>query len=296
MDKASVIYIETIEDELWLASDKEIVAKANGHNELTLMHVNWLPELASDLYYEFLSYVTQIQGWGTVGANFTYITYGTIHLTDASQTDLGTDEPFEIAFALSYGTSLSRSLKGGISAKVIYSRLAGQEIAGATAGTAKGTGRTTGLAVDLGLLYMASPRLTFGMAITNLGPDLQYSQQSQADPLPRNLAVGFSYKLLQSDYNRLLITAEINKLLVNIDSFRQELKEVIINSGAEFVYANLLAIRAGYIYDQEGRIKTPSFGAGLTLMERLKFDFSYIPNSSSVALANTLRMSLTVLP
>ena len=294
MDKASVIYIEIVENELWLASDKEIVAKANGHNELSLMHVKWLPELASDIYYEFISFVGQIQGWGTVGGNITYLTYGTIALRDEQGNDKGTDEPFEVALTLSYGTSLTRSLKGGISAKIIYSRLSDQEIAGATAGTALGRGKTTGLAVDLGLLYQASPRLTFGMAITNLGPNLQYSQQSQADALPRNLALGFSYKLLHSDYTRLLVTAEVNKLLVDIGSLSEELRQTVINGGAEFVYANLIAARLGYIYDQEGRIKTPTLGVGLTLLERAMFDFSYIPSSSSVALANTLRMSLTV--
>ncbi len=294
MDKASVIYIEIVENELWLASGKEIVAKANGHNELSLMHVKWLPELASDIYYEFISFVGQIKGWGTVGGNITYLTYGTIALRDEQGNDKGTDEPFEVALTLSYGTSLTRSLKGGISAKIIYSRLSDQEIAGATAGTALGRGKTTGLAVDLGLLYQASPRLTFGMAVTNLGPNLQYSQQSQADALPRNLAVGFSYKLLHSDYTRLLVTAEVNKLLVDIGSLSEELRQTVINGGAEFVYANLIAARLGYIYDQEGRIKTPTLGVGLTLLERAMFDFSYIPSSSSLALANTLRMSLTV--
>jgi hypothetical protein len=51
---------------------------------------------------------------------------------------------------------------------------------------------------------------------------------------------------------------------VNInDGFSEELKEVILNGGMEYWYGSFIAIRGGYIYDQEGEIKTPTFGFGL---------------------------------
>ncbi len=45
-------------------------------NELTLQHSNWLPQLADDLYYEFLGYATHIEGWGGVGGNITFMSMG----------------------------------------------------------------------------------------------------------------------------------------------------------------------------------------------------------------------------
>ena len=230
--------------------------------------------------------------WGTFGGNVTFISYGTIIRRGEQNQDLGSFESFEIAFTGSYGTALTNKLAGGVSAKVIYSKLsdigAGQE---------KGKGTATGFAIDVGLLYQMSPRVTLGMAITNVGPKMAYIDAAQADDLPRNLAVGFAYKLLQSEYNRLLLTAEVNKMLVGLnDGLSEEFQQLVLNGGAEFVYANLFAVRAGYIYDQEGRIKTVTLGAGVALLNRFKFDFAYIPSSENVSLANTLRISISILP
>ncbi len=292
MDRADAIYMDAIEDELWMASSDQIVIKANGRMEFSLMHVNWLPELADDMYYEFLSAVFQGGDIGTFGVNVTYLTYGSIARTTNSSDPVGTFEPYDIAVTGAWGFSLNQKLKAGIAAKIIYSRLSNQG-----AGVEKGKGTSTGLAGDIGLLYQHSPKLNIGLAVTNLGPDMAYIDAAQSDPLPRNLAFGFAYKILNSDYTSLLLTLEANKLLVGVDDgFGTELEEVIANIGAEFVYADLLAVRGGYIHDEEGRVKTLTLGAGLKPLEWMRADFSYIPNSDDVALANTLRMSLSIRP
>jgi len=292
LGEQTMIDIAAVDEEIWFLSMGRIVTHGKGRTELSLMHVKWLPELADDLYYEFASFVKGSDSWGTFGGNVTFISYGTIIRRGEQNQDLGSFESFEIAFTGSYGTSLTNSLAGGVSAKVIYSKLsdigAGQE---------KGKGTATGFAIDLGLLYQMSSRMTLGMAITNIGPKMAYIDAAQADDLPRNFAVGFAYKLLQSEYNRLLLTGEVNKMLVGLDDgLSEEFKQIVLNGGAEFVYANLFAIRAGYIYDQEGRIKTITLGAGVALLNRFKFDFAYIPSSENVSLANTLRISISILP
>jgi len=277
---------------MWYASDNRIVTGAKAQTQLSFMHVKWLPELASDLYYEFFSAVGNVKDWGTFGGNLTFISYGTFTRTGKDPTALGTFDSFDVALTLNYGSSLTRKLKGGIGAKIIYSRLAPQG-----AGDEQGKGTSTGFALDLGLLYRWSDRFNLGLAITNLGPKMAYIDAAQSDDLPRNLAFGFAYQLMRSDYSQLLITSEINKILVGLnDGLSQELKEMVINSGAEFVYARLIALRAGYIYDQEGNIKTMTLGVGLSLAQKFKFDFAYIPNNSSVALANTLRVSISFVP
>ncbi|NIS17567.1 MAG: PorV/PorQ family protein [candidate division Zixibacteria bacterium] len=135
--------------------------------------------------------------------------------------------------------------------------------------------------------------MTFGAAITNLGPDIAYIDAAQSDPLPRNLAVGLSYKLIDNPYNRLMLVAEINKMLTGIDDgFSEELKEAIENFGFEYWYGSFIAFRAGYIYDQVGQVKTPTLGVGIQY-RGFRFDFAYIPSSDTVPLANTVRFSLT---
>jgi len=280
-----------VEDELWLVGEDKLVIKANALTQVSFMHVKWLPELTDDVYYEFLSFVTSSQEWGTFGGNITYISYGKFLRTNEAADTLGSFESFDIAFTGSYGTALSPRLKVGLSAKFLYSKLSDLG-----AGLEKGKGTSSGFAVDFGLMYLLSHRLTLGMALTNLGPKMAYIDAAQADDLPRNLAVGFAYRLLEAEYYQLLVTAEANKILVGVDQgLAEELKQTIFNFGGEFSYANLLAGRAGYIYDQEGEVKTVTLGMGLSLLDRLKFDFSYIPSGSTESLRNTLRYSLSVL-
>ena len=42
-------------------------------SEFAGMHVNWLPGLADDIYYEFIAYKKNIPWLGTVGGNFTFL-------------------------------------------------------------------------------------------------------------------------------------------------------------------------------------------------------------------------------
>jgi len=288
LTRANIVGVNTLGNESWIASDEKLVIKGRGHSELSLMHVKWLPELADDLYYEFFSVVSNKEGWGTFGGSVTFISYGKFARTNEDSPEIvGEFESFDIAGAISYGTSLNSKLKAGLSFKVIYSRLTDQG-----AGAEQGSGTATGFGVDLGLLYHMNSRLTLGMAITNLGPQMSYIDAAQSDPLPRNLAIGFAYTLLQSDYTKLLVTAEINKLMVGLDDRSgEELRQSVINGGAEFTYANLFAARAGYIYDSEGSIKTPTLGFGLSPFSWGEFDFAYIPSQDDFSLANTLRIS-----
>lgn len=288
LGKIASYAVEEIDGGNWFLTEDKSQFKGGASSELALMHVNWLPELADDIYYEFLSYVTHVRGWGTFGGNVTFLSYGNIQRTDEDGNLLGEFSAFDVAFTLSYGTPLTGSLSGGVSAKVIYSHLSDQG-----AGQEQGSGTSTGMALDLGLLYRFGTRFTVGLAVTNLGPDISYIDVAQSDPLPRNAAFGIAWKMIDSKYNKMLITAEMNKSLVDIDSPTQELKEVILNGGVEYQYGSFIAMRAGYIYDQEGDIKTPTLGFGLSY-KLFKFDFAYIPSSDDVPLANTMRLSLGI--
>jgi len=94
-----------------------------------------------------------------------------------------------------------------------------------------------------------------------------------------------------------MITGELNKMLVGLDDgLSEEFKEMIFAGGAEFTYANLISARAGYYFDDEGQLKYLTLGLGVNMFDRLKFDFAYIPNNDDIALANTLRMSFSLLP
>ena len=289
LERANTRTVIHRDGELWFATDEKLVIYAHAKREITFMHANWLPELASDLYYDYFSYVQHMEGWGTVGFNLTYLSLGQNVRTDEFGTQKGVFDSYEMAFAFSYGTRLNPGLSAGLSAKIIYSHLAD-----VGAGLEKGKGSGSSFALDAGLLSKTFiKRLTLGTALTNLGPNIAYIDLNQSDPLPRNLAVGLAYRILDTPFNRMTATFEVNKELVGLDDpLSTEIKEAIENMGIEYWYGTYVSLRAGYIYDQVGDIKTATFGAGLQY-GLFRFDFAYIPSSKDLALANTMRFSMT---
>lgn len=288
LERDQVRAIAVKDGDVWFVTDDRVVIYQKPQRELTFMHSPWLPEFNLDLYYDYLSYVTQVEGWGTVGAAVTFFSYGEIIRTTEFGAEVNSFHSFDGALSLSYGTRLSPSLAGGLTAKVIYSRLADQG-----AGAEIGSGSATAFALDAGLLYQTPwRRLQLGAALTNLGPDISYIDAQQSDPLPRNLAVGFAYRLLDSPFNRLTLAGDVNKELVDLGGTGSELKQIIYNVGAEYWYGSFIALRGGYIYDEDGDIKVPTLGAGLS-WRQLQFDFAYIPSTRDTPLANTQRYSIT---
>lgn len=73
--------------------------------------------------------------------------------------------------------------------------------------------------------------------------------------------------------------------------FGNELREVILNTGIEYVYDKMFALRAGFIYDQEGDVMNPTLGFGF-IYRGLGFDFAYTGGREGHPLANTMRYSL----
>ena len=275
--------------EIWFSSEKKIVVYAHAKNEATFMLAKWLPELASDLYYVYASYVHPLEGWGTIGGNITYLSLGQSIRTDEFGNDLGVFDSYDFALTLSYGTLFSPNLALGMNAKLIISNLSA-----VGAGREQGSGRGNSFAVDAGFIYRTyRNKLTLAAALTNVGPDITYIDADQSDPLPRNLAVGVAYKLFDTPYNRLTATFEVNKELVGVkDDISTEFDEAIENMGLEYWYGSYVAFRAGYIYDRTGDVKTPTFGASLQYTN-YHFDFAYIPYRPGLALSNQMRFSIT---
>jgi len=75
-------------------------------------------------------------------------------------------------------------------------------------------------------------------------------------------------------------------------TFSNEFKEVILNTGFEFWYTESFVLRCGYIYDNEGDIKNPTFGAGLRF-GGYGFDFGYTAGSKNQTRSNSLFFSIS---
>ena len=74
------------------------------------MHVNWLPNLADDLYYEFLAYKQPMARLdGTIGGHLIYLNLGEQMGMDEMGNETGQFKSYMWALALSYGTKISNN-------------------------------------------------------------------------------------------------------------------------------------------------------------------------------------------
>ncbi len=274
-------------ESLWYASGSKVAFLSQPKRHATLMHAKWLPQLADDLAYNFVSYAQSIRGAGTFGLSLSFFDYGSVERRTPDGQPDGTEAPADFAFALSYGTSISSKTSVGATVKVLVSNLTQQGT-----GIEIGKGKATGFALDVGVKHRLHDRLTLGAALTNVGPRLTYIDAQQADPLPRNIAVGFAWNAMRGESMNLLIATDVNNVLV------EDKLEPIYNFGAELTYANFIAFRAGRIHDNAGDVKAWTFGAGLRLqipgIGLMPIDLAYIPSSEDLALANTLRTSVSI--
>ncbi|MBV6478641.1 MAG: hypothetical protein HGGPFJEG_01396 [Ignavibacteria bacterium] len=306
--------------------------------EINFTHSPWLAGLnLGDLFYDYIAgrkYIKSING--TIGADFTYLNIGEVIYTDEfGNLDPGRNyKAYEMAFAVTYATMLSKDWAGGITGRFIYSRLSPSDL---TVGNEKGTG--TGISASFDLSGMWRPvkapkfladKFSIGMNLSNMGPAISYVDADQADPLPTQLRLGFAYDVVKSEFNNLTITADFAKLLVNreptiidttggtevvvqqgyVDPWYEAIftswkggisgiaKSFQTSIGAEYWYGNpkLIALRAGYFYEDpsNGNRKFITLGAGLRY-SLYGFDFSYISTIEEThPLANTLRFGLIV--
>ena len=180
-------------------------------SEFALMHVNWLPGLADDMYYEFFGYRKHYDKLGTLGGHVIFLNLGEQVRTSEIGEELGTFTSYMTAFSLSYGALISEKKSFGINAKISYQHLV--EIG---AGSEKGKGTSLDFGFDIGYLQKdwLIDDLTFGFNLSNIGPKVSFIDPDQADPQPTNLTFGFNYAVINTEFNKLNIVYDIDKLLV----------------------------------------------------------------------------------
>ncbi|MBC8526119.1 MAG: PorV/PorQ family protein [Candidatus Cloacimonetes bacterium] len=278
-------------------------------SDLGLMHSNWFGDLKEidDMYYEFLGYAQFWEGIGTLGFNITYMLYGDQEAYDKDGKFLQNFTSYEIAVGASYGTQIKRDLGIGINFKGVISGLC-PLIPGSDM-TAAGEGYT--FVIDLGLLKknLIIPRLSFGVNLQNLGPDMTYANSDSKQPMPLNLRAGLSYRILDSKYSKMIASVDINKMLVNNDPLWKrwftsiyddgydEFETLIENFGVEYKYYNLISLRVGYVNDVAGHITGVSFGGGICYEfskgKVLSFDFALQPAGELTTNNKTFSLGLS---
>lgn len=297
------------------------LAFATEEFSLSATYTPWLRGLVRDIYLAYLGGYYKLDDLQTLGFSLRYFSLGDIQFTDQNGESLGNGRPNEFDVSVSYSRKLGENFAAGVTGRFIYSNLAaGQTVESIEINAA------TAAAVDISLIYntVISPvsELSLGLAITNLGSKVSYTQSQIKDFLPGNLGIGAAWNMDFDDFNRLTLLLDFNKLLVPTPldpgddgylerrnqsvmkgvvssfsdaPFKEELREVNISAGLEYWYADQFAVRAGYHHEHalKGNRKYLTLGFGVKYnVFGLNFSYLVPTNAQRNPLDNTLRFSL----
>jgi hypothetical protein len=298
-------------------------------NDISLSYSPWLRHLVPDVSLAYLSYAHKLDDRNTFGASLRYFNLGSIQLIDDNQNDQGTYKPSELSIDGSFARKFGNNLSLGLTMRYIYSNFSNGAFVsgGSTAQNKAGNAISAGVSVYYKKDYGDSSVFAFGGHISNIGSKIAYSEGGTKYFLPTNLKLGVANTWHMNGASKFTVTFDINKLLVPTPpvrdadgkitagkdddvsvpaglfqsfgdapgGFSEELREISFSPGVEYWYNDLIALRAGYFYENptKGNRHYATFGVGLKY-QIFNFDFSYLAASQQNSpLANTLRFTLS---
>ncbi|OSY88136.1 hypothetical protein WH52_08955 [Tenacibaculum holothuriorum] len=271
-----------------------------------LNYTPWLRNLTDDIFVGGASYVNRFKENSAWGVDIKYFSLGTVNLTNPDGSANGTENPNELAITGIYSLKLSERFSMGIGLKYIHSNY---QIRSANSNLSP----VNAFAVDISGYYQSDEenygnfngRYRFGFNIANIGPKVNYTNAANNDSfIPTNLKLGGGFDFIFDDYNTLGLNVEFTKLLVSSDNTDGWVEGIFSSFdnltptwalGAEYMYNNAFAVRAGYFHESADNGQRQYFTMGAGFKARaFSLDLSYLINSADVnnPLENTLRFSL----
>jgi hypothetical protein len=295
---------------------------------VSLSYTPWLRKLVTDINLAYLSGYYKFDQRQALSASLRYFSLGDITLMDELGVPQGSAHPNELAVDVAYSRLLSDKLSASAALRLIYSDLNnGMNLSG---GTAMYPG--IAFAADVSAYYKTliplqgtDGNLAFGLNISNIGSKISYDQNETRNFIPTNLRLGGSFDYPIDKYNKLSVSADLNKLLVPTPKlnpslqdikayndmspltgiftsfsdapggFAEEMQEIMWSIGAEYAYNNQFFVRGGYYNESQykGNRKYFTAGAGFKL-NVFQLDVAYVvATSQSNPLDQTLRFSLS---
>ncbi len=198
----------------WNASKLAFTKEKSG---MLIGYTPWLRSLVPDISLSYLSGFYNMNKMLTLGASLKYFSLGDIQFTDEFGQELRKFNPNEFSIDVALAAKLGRDISGAFTLKYIHSNLTG--------GTAvQGADTKPGqmVAADLSVYYLNDRmklagrdiEIAAGLAISNIGGKMSYSNTTNKDFIPTNLRIGPRFTYVIDDFNKITIHADFNKLLV----------------------------------------------------------------------------------
>ena len=300
---------------------------------VALNYTPWLRQLVSDIDLAYLVGYYRIGDYSAVSGSMRYFSLGEVY-TNSSMTgeDDMTINPYEMSLDVAYSLMLSEHFSISAGVRWIYSDLTYDYTEDTSPGSAFAADISMYYQnyINLG---PRECQLGLGLNVSNIGSKITFGGDDNSEFIPTNLRLGASLMIPIDEYNRFTIAADANKLLVPTypkqnegestedytervqkdyydvssisgifksfgdapNGFKEELQEIQWSVGAEYIYNDKFALRAGYHHESEnkGNRKYFTVGAGFR-MNVFSLDAGYvIATAKSNPLDQTLRFSLS---
>lgn len=180
-----------------------------------ITYTPYLSKLVNDIFLGNLTYFNRLNENSAVAASFRYFKLGEIELRETADQIPLIQSPNELTFDVSYSLRLSERFAMAVAMRYLRSDLKIQtQVEDASAASS--------FAVDIAGYYQSEEiayndfdgRWRMGFNISNIGPTLKYDEIGQENFIPTNLALGGGFDFILDEYNKVGISAEVNKLLV----------------------------------------------------------------------------------
>lgn len=301
---------------------------------MAVSYTPWLRNLVDDIYLSHLIGYKRLDKNQVVSGSLLYFSLGNITFRDEFGEYNGQHTPNEFAIDAAYSRMFGENVSGSIAFRYIRSDLTG---GGYVNGSESKAGQS--VSADVSAYYQKENLsledqtfdLAFGLNIRNIGNKISYTTVEDSF-IPTTLKLGAAMNFHLDQYNSLMFTTDLNKLLVPtppvdtvnddgdrviiagmddnvsvpqgmIQSFydapgglEEELNEIRYSFGLEYLYQNTFAVRSGYFHEHQNKGNRKYFTIGIGLkLNVVNLDFAYlIPRYQNHPLANTIRFTLSL--
>lgn len=296
---------------------------------VAINYTPWLRQLVNDIDLAYVAGYYRIGDYSAVSASLRYFSLGEVQMSNDGNLTIN---PYEMSFDVAYSLMLSEHFSLGAAVRWIYSDLTYDFTSDTAPGSAFAADLSCYYQNYLNIGEREC-QLGLGLNISNIGSKISFGGDNNSEFIPTNMRLGASLMVPIDEYNRFTIAADANKLLVptypkqnegesteayqervqkdyyDVSSisgifksfgdapggFKEELQEIQWSVGAEYIYHDKFALRAGYHHESEnkGNRKYFTVGAGFK-MSVFSLDAGYvIATAKSNPLDQTLRFSLS---
>lgn len=185
---------------------------------VSVSYTPWLRALGlNDVYLAHLSMYKNIDKFQSVAGSLRFFSLGSVQYTDDQGNPLQQVRPREFELNFAYSRKLTKYFSTGLGVKYIYSYLGqGATSAGDILRPANAFGADLSFTYKRPLKFKNKKEGTFtaGLALTNLGSKVSYTQSANRDYQPANFGLGTAFEYFINEHNSITFALDINKLMV----------------------------------------------------------------------------------